>query len=251
MAKRFIDTGFLDQKWIRKLSPERKIFVVYLMLKCDNGGIIDLDYEDASFWIGKKIESIDFLPDDYLISLNNGKYFMPKFIEWQYPNFPHSKVHQQEHAKRILVENELFDIETQTIILPNNCVNVRQSLRNNYVNANANANADVNVNVNVKKAQIFDFSFVNPGWLPIFTEWIDYKKSIKDNYTTQKSLEACYRNLQTLSQNDLIRAKKIIDQSMGNKWKGLFPLKESLQKQFNSDVKVSTKYIDEYESNRK
>ena len=47
MAKRFIDTGFLDQKWIRKLPPEQKIFIIYLMLRCDNGGVIDLDMEDA------------------------------------------------------------------------------------------------------------------------------------------------------------------------------------------------------------
>ena len=55
MAKRFIDTGFLDQKWIRKLKPCRKSFLIYLMLKCDNAGVIELDMEDVEFWIGEKI----------------------------------------------------------------------------------------------------------------------------------------------------------------------------------------------------
>lgn len=90
--KRFLDTGFLDQKWIRKLPPEKKIFLIYLMLKCDNGGIIDLDFEDAEFWIGKKITDLEFLPDGYLIPLNgSGKYFMPKFIDWQYKDLTSQK----------------------------------------------------------------------------------------------------------------------------------------------------------------
>jgi len=239
MSKRFIDTGFLNQKWIRKLSPERKIFLIYLMLKCDNAGIIELDMEDATFWIGKKIVTLEFLPENYLIPLDQeSKYFMPKFIEWQYKNFPFSKDHQQEQAKDILIKNNLFDIDTQTIILPKHCPNIAQSLPKTWVYGNGNG--IVNGNGNVKKEK-FDFSFLDESWKELFFEWVDYKKSIKDNYTTQKTIEACYRNLQTLSRNELTTARKIIDQSIGNKWKGLFPLKESIGSK--SDLSVSTKYI--------
>ena len=240
MAKRFIDTGFLDQKWIRKLSPERKIFLVYLILKCDNGGIIDLDFEDIEFWIGKKIgDPLKFLPEGYLILIHDsGKYFMPKFIEWQYPNFPHSKVHQQVQAKEILIKNGIFDIDTQTINICNVYVNVRKDLPN--IQANVNDTVNVIVNDNGKKAE-FDFSFLDESWKGLFLEWIEYKKSIKDNYNTQKSIEACYRNLKSLSSGDLMTAKKIVDQSIGNKYKGLFPLKEPLKQK--SDLQVSTKYL--------
>ena len=80
--KRFIDTGFLSQTWIRKLAPENKIFLVYIMLKCDNAGIIDLDLDDASFWIGRKIKNpTEFLPEGYLIPIENGKYF-GNFAVW-------------------------------------------------------------------------------------------------------------------------------------------------------------------------
>ena len=123
MSKRFIDTGFLDQKWIRKLSPERKIFLVYLMLKCDNGGIIDLDIEDVEFWIGKKIGDIDFLPNDYLIPLNDsGKYFMPKFIEWQYKDLTSQKFIVAQ-ARQILEKQNLINSDF-TLKLPNCYVNV-------------------------------------------------------------------------------------------------------------------------------
>jgi len=127
MPKRFIDTGFLDQKWIRKLSPEKKIFLIYLMLKCDNGGIIDLDLEDASFWIGKKIERLDFLPENYLIPLNDcGKYFMPKFIEWQYKDLTSNK-YIVAQARQILEKHGLINSDF-TLNLDKIYVNVTKNV---------------------------------------------------------------------------------------------------------------------------
>lgn len=146
MAKRFIDTGFLDQKWIRKLSPEHKIFIIYLMLKCDNGGVIDLDLEDASFWIGKKInEPMNFLPDGFIIHIKDDKYFMPKFLKWQYPNFPHSKVHQQKQAIAILTELQVFNPELNT--LNKSYLTFTQPLPNSQVIVNDNGNVDDNAKV--------------------------------------------------------------------------------------------------------
>ena len=57
-----------------------------------------------------------------------------------------------------------------------------------------------------------------------FFEWIEYKKSINDNYSTQQTIEACYRNIKTLSQNDTITGRRIIDNSIGNKYK-VIPIK--------------------------
>jgi hypothetical protein len=127
MAKRFIDTGFLDQKWIRKLSPERKIFLIYLMLKCDNGGIIDLDIEDVEFWIGKKIGTLEFLPENYQIPLNNlGKCFMPKFIEWQYKDLSSQKFIVAQ-ARQILEKHNLINSDF-TLILPKSYVNITKTV---------------------------------------------------------------------------------------------------------------------------
>jgi len=127
MSKRFIDTGFLDQKWIRKLSPEKKIFLIYLMLKCDNGGIIDLDLEDVEFWIGKKITGIDFLPENYLIPLNNsGKYFMPKFIDWQYKDLSSQKFIVAQ-ARQILEKHNLINSDF-TLKLDKNYINITKNV---------------------------------------------------------------------------------------------------------------------------
>ncbi len=138
MAKRFIDTGFLNQKWIRKLAPDKKIFLIYLMLKCDNAGILELDLEDASFWIGAKITNTDFLPENYLIPISDSKYFMPKFIKWQYKDISSNK-HIVSQARQILEKHGLIDINN-TLNLDNIYVNITKDLPKVQVTGIGNGN---------------------------------------------------------------------------------------------------------------
>ena len=138
MAKRFIDTGFLNQKWIRKLAPDKKIFLIYLMLKCDNAGILELDLEDASFWIGAKITNTDFLPENYLIPISDSKYFMPKFIEWQYKDISSNK-HIVSQARQILKKHGLIDINN-TLNLDNIYINITKDLPKVQVTGIGNGN---------------------------------------------------------------------------------------------------------------
>ena len=231
MAKRFLDTGFLQQKWIRKLKPEQKIFLIYLMLECDNAGLIDLDMDDAEFWIGKKIGSpIDFLPEGYLIPINNsGKYFQPKFIEWQYPNFPHSKVHQQKQAKDILIKNGLFDIENQLIMLPKDYLNFTQVLPNRQVNGNGNVNVDDNVN-----------DIVMPFEDEKFTDaWDLWKRFKKQQFRfIYKSIgeQGALKDISDLSNGNMDLAIAIIHQSIKKGWQGLFEIKDEFKNVSKSSI---------------
>ena len=70
----------------------------------------------------------------------------------------------------------------------------------------------------------FDYSFFG-NYTDMMIEWVEYKKSIKDSYKSQKSLVACFENLKKLSNDNVTTAKDIIMQSMANNWKGLFELK--------------------------
>lgn len=153
MAKRFIDTGFLNQKWIRKLSSEHKCFLIYLMLKCDNAGIIDLDLEDAEFWIGKKInDTLNFLQDNYLISIpDEGKYFIPKFIEWQYGDLSSNK-NIVVQARQILNKYGLIN-EDYSLNLPEFNINVSKKLSKTQITSNSNGkdNSNTKEEVNFKK----------------------------------------------------------------------------------------------------
>jgi hypothetical protein len=71
----------------------------------------------------------------------------------------------------------------------------------------------------------FDFGFVDDGFLDTFQQWVNYKKTRKQSYKSQNSLEICFRNLKKLSGGRPEIAKTIVEQSIANNWAGLFPAK--------------------------
>ena len=83
--KRFTETQKWDDPWFRRLSPELKLLWQWLLDHCDNAGIIDPDLELASFQIGYP-KGIHTLSDigERVVKLPCGKYFIPKFIPFQY-----------------------------------------------------------------------------------------------------------------------------------------------------------------------
>lgn len=62
----------------------------------------------------------------------------------------------------------------------------------------------------------------------IMSEWLEYKKSIKHQYKNEISVRKCYQNLLKMSNNDPVIAQEIVDQSVGNGWIGLFPLRRRI-----------------------
>lgn len=87
MAKRFIDTKLWDKAWFRKLDITSKLIWIYILTKCDHAGILDGDWEAASFFIGSNIATYEDLPDTIkrkLIKIDDDQYFIPSFVEYQY-----------------------------------------------------------------------------------------------------------------------------------------------------------------------
>lgn len=86
-----------------------------------------------------------------------------------------------------------------------------------------------------KKLKKFDFSFMQSDFIPIVEEWLQYKREIKDAYTAQRGVTAFYNKLYRLSGGEIATAKEIIEQSMANQWKGVFPI-VGHPKQSNSNL---------------
>ena len=82
-------------------------------------------------------------------------------------------------------------------------------------------------------------SFVAPGYLEIFTEWLDYKRARRESYNTPMGLKKCYSHLLNLSGNDVGKAKLIVEQSIANNYAGLFELKGSFAKQAQQAARVN------------
>jgi hypothetical protein len=109
MAKRFIDTGLFDDPWFMELSKDGKMLWVYLITKCNHAGIIDINNKLCKFQTD--IENIDTVIQelgDRLHRVDKQLFFIPKFIYYQYPKFPQSKVMQQKSAIEILTKYGLF-----------------------------------------------------------------------------------------------------------------------------------------------
>lgn len=85
--KRFTETNKWEDPWFRKLKPEMKLLWAWLLDSCDNAGVIDADIELASFQIGYAYP-MDTLSEfgHRVIELPCKKFFIPKFIEFQYGN---------------------------------------------------------------------------------------------------------------------------------------------------------------------
>ena len=89
-----------------------------------------------------------------------------------------------------------------------------------------NENEDINKEEK-KGAKKFNFDFVEEQFKDVFNSWLQYKKERKETYKTQTSLEACYRNLKKLSDDNPEKANAIVENSFANNYSGLFPLKNN------------------------
>lgn len=94
----------------------------------------------------------------------------------------------------------------------------------------ANVDVDVNVDEEVNVNGKLDLS--GYGQMAYLVQrWIDYKKSIKDNYKSQQSLDLFVKNLIKYSGGNAQVAEEIIETSMANQWKGIFEPKNKKNEQ--------------------
>jgi len=111
MAKRFIDTNVFSDEWVCSLSKDAKLFFIYYITSCDHAGVLRLNKKLCEFQTGlKNIDTLTQELGNSLVTVKDGLYFMPRFIKFQYPNFPQSNVKQQDSAIKILKETVLFVI---------------------------------------------------------------------------------------------------------------------------------------------
>ena len=120
MAKRFTDTMKWNEDWFLELSTSNKLFWIYVCDNCDHAGIYKLNKRMFELLIGAKINTDDFLTTinaekDRIILLDNGKWYITKFIEFQYgPTLnPNNRVHKS--ILKLLNDNNI-KFEQQEVV---------------------------------------------------------------------------------------------------------------------------------------
>jgi hypothetical protein len=122
MSKRFIDTGIFDDPWFMDLSLSGKTLWFYCITKCDHAGILEWNKKLIQFQTG--VKSLDIVTKELgnrLLRVSEQYVFIPKFFEFQYPNYPETRFKAAESAIKILEKFNLIDKSTHTVTkeLPN------------------------------------------------------------------------------------------------------------------------------------
>jgi hypothetical protein len=77
----------------------------------------------------------------------------------------------------------------------------------------------------VKDKGGFDLSFVDPALAQSYTDFLTMRVEIKKPFRSQLSIEANYKQLIKISNNNIGTAKEIVLQSIAHQWQGFFELK--------------------------
>ena len=95
MAKRFIDTDFFKDPFVRSLNSTHKLLYVFMMTNCDHAGCWVPDFEVAAIYTGLKLDEKDILTVfESKIFICKDRWFFPEFIEFQYGNLnPENRAH--------------------------------------------------------------------------------------------------------------------------------------------------------------
>jgi hypothetical protein len=113
MAKRFTDTDKWKKGFIRNLPAKYKLLWLYILDDCNHAGIWDTDFEVASIRIGSKINSTEaakVFESQIKIFDDGNKWFIPKFIDFQYGTLnENSRPHQA--VIKLLDKYDVYNIE--------------------------------------------------------------------------------------------------------------------------------------------
>ena len=113
MAKRFTDTDKWKKGFIRNLPSKYKLLWLYILDDCNHAGIWDTDFEVASIRIGSKInekEASKVLGEQIKIFDRGNKWFIPKFIDFQYGQL-NENVNAHKSVIKLLDKYDVYNVE--------------------------------------------------------------------------------------------------------------------------------------------
>ena len=115
MSKRFTETTKWEKPWFQNAAPKIKLLWYYLMDKCDNSGVWEINLQLASFQIGETVtvEDLKSFKDRLEIlewddAANEGKLWIKRFCTYQYKVLS-EKCPPHKNAMELLAKHGLMD----------------------------------------------------------------------------------------------------------------------------------------------
>jgi hypothetical protein len=217
MAKRFTDTEKWKKPFIRSLKAPYKLLWLYVCDDCDHSGIWQVDIEVAQIRIGEKLDeqkALEYFGDKIIPLENNTKWFIPSFIEFQYP----SGLSENNKAHTGIIKN--LERYKQQIENYKPLISPLQGDKDMVMDK---------VMVKDKVKVMVTMPFESEKFINYWEMWKEFKrKQFKFTYATPQSEQASLKDLVKLSGGDERIALEIIEQSMAKGWKGFFTLKNEI-----------------------
>ena len=225
MAKRFTDTEKWKKPFIRGLQAPYKLLWLYICDDCDYAGIWQVDMDVAQIRVGEKLDETlakKFFGEKIIIFDNGSKWFIPSFLEFQYPTGlnPDNKAHGG--IIKILEKYNLVDDEFKPLASPLNGAKDMDKDKDMVMDMDMEKEK-------VKKEKVkieIVYPWPSEKFINTWESWKDYKsKDHKFKYRSLGSEQASLNELANISKGYEDTAIQIIHQSMAKGWKGLFELK--------------------------
>jgi hypothetical protein len=139
MAKRMTDSCKWNDGWFSDLPTDMKLVWLYILDTCDHAGVYKLNMKLLKFQTDTERSREEI--ENYLaerIYVSGDKWFIPKFITFQYKNFFTSKTPAIISAKELLVSHGIILPDDNTLPtvnkqLSNASITLIEPLSNDYI----------------------------------------------------------------------------------------------------------------------
>ena len=109
MAKRLTDSNKWNDSWFTNLPMDIKLVWIYLLDTCDHAGVYKTNIRLLKFQTGSERteeELIEFFKDR--IYITGDKWFIPKFVLFQYKNFFTNNAPAVKSARELLINHSII-----------------------------------------------------------------------------------------------------------------------------------------------
>lgn len=224
--KRFTATEKWSDKWFRSLPRDVKLAFYYVIENCDSAGVWEADYDLANFCIGG--EPLDW--DAVLIALGdkahvmpNGKWFLTKFIEFQYGKLsedckPHLSVIRTLQNHGIIIGYQK-GIQTVTFAKGKLTLEEKEKEKDKEKDKGKGLGGEIGALVELPLQQQMPAILDNADFRGAWQDWLAYRSQRKLPKLVPKSVDAQLRKLADYGSAGAIAS---IRQSIEQNYQGLF-----------------------------